>query len=170
MTKRKLKHSKKGISTIIATIIIVSVSIVMAIAVAFWAMGIGNSFTKFEKIEFTSIYADPRLYYNGTVQQPDGNYFNGSAFTLYIVLKNTGTAAATITNIFLNSRPYDTGYANITQTHIVNETLAVGQSLTPRGLITLPVDNTYVWTSGSSVEVNIQTAAGRSYSNTVVLP
>ena len=103
--ERKLRHNITAISTIIATIIIVSVSIVMAIAVAFWAMGIGSSFTKFEKVEFISIYADPRAYYNGTVQQPDGNYFNGTAFTLNIVLKNTGTAAATITNIFLNSRP-----------------------------------------------------------------
>jgi hypothetical protein len=140
----------------------------MAIAAAFWAMGIGSSFQKFEKVEFTSAYADPRAYYNGTVLQPDGNYFNGSAFTMYIVLKNTGTAAATIDNIFLNSRPYDSGYANITQTHMINETLAAGQTLTPRGIITLPTGNT--WTSGSAVQIDIQTAAGRTYSYTVVLP
>ncbi len=168
--KRNIRNSKKGISTIIATIIIVSVSIVMAIAVAFWAMGIGNSFTKFEKVEFISIYADPRARYNATVQQPDGNYFNGTAFTINIVLKNTGTAAATLNSIFLNSRPYDTGYANITQTHIISETLAAGQTLTPRGIITLPIDNTLIWNSGSTVEVEIQTAAGRSYTSFVVLP
>ena len=170
LTKRKLTDIITGISTIIATIIIVSVSIVMAIAVAFWAMGIGNSFTKFEKVEFTSIYADPRAYYNATVQQPDGNYFNGTAFTINIVLKNTGTAAATINSIFLNSRPYDTGYANITQTRMIRETLAAGQTLTPKGIITLPIDNTFIWTSGSTVEVEIQTAAGRSYTSFVVLP
>ncbi len=169
--KRNLRNSKKGISTIIATIIIVSVSIVMAIAVAFWAMGIGNSFTKFEKVEFISIYADPRAYYNATVQQPDGNYFNGTAFTINIVLKNTGTAAATLNSIFLNSRPIDTGYANITQTHIVGETLAAGQTLNPRGVITLPtVVQPFIWNSGSTVEVEIQTAAGRSYTSFVVLP
>src|SRR4030067_194627 len=132
LTKRKLRDSKTGISTIIATIIIVFVSIVMAIAVAVWVMGIGISFTKFEKVEFTRIYADPRAYYNATVQQPDGNYFNGTAFTINIVLKNTGCGAATINSIFLNSRPYDTGYANITQTHMISETLAAGQTLTPR--------------------------------------
>jgi len=66
----------------------------MAIAVAFWAMGIGNSFTKFEKVEFISVYADPP-----TLGNP-GN------FTVNIVLKNTGTAAATIGNIFLNGRPW----------------------------------------------------------------
>jgi hypothetical protein len=170
--RRTLWYSRKGISTIIATIIIVSVSIVMAIAVGFWAMGIGNSFTKFEKVEFTSIYADPQRFYNATIQQPDGNYFNGTAFTVFITLKNTGTAAATINNIFLNSRPYDTAYDNITQANIVGTTLAVGQSLSPRGIITLPFvfGNAGIWSSGMSVQVEIQTAAGRTYSNTVVLP
>jgi hypothetical protein len=135
----------------------------------FGRWGIGNSFTKFEKVEFTSIYADPQKYYNATIQQPDGNYFNGTAFTVFITLKNTGTAAATINNIFLNSRPYDTAYDNITQSNIVGTTLAVGQALAPRGLITLPL-NAGIWSSGMSVQVEIQTAAGRTYSNTVVLP
>jgi hypothetical protein len=141
----------------------------MAIAVAYWAMGIGNSFTKFEKVEWTSLYADSQRVYNATVQQPDGNYFNGTAFPVFITLKNTGTAAATITTIFLNSRPYDSAYENVTQTGLVNVTLGVGQTLAPRGLITLPL-NTNDWTHGSSVEIVVQTAAGRSYSNTVVLP
>ena len=171
-TKHKsILTSRKGISTIIATIIIVSVSIVMAIAVAYWAMGIGNSFTKFEKVEFTNIYADPPTI-------GDGN------FTVYLTLKNTGSAAATISNIYLNSRPYDTAYDNIlTQTKLngtylidqslVGQTIAVGQTLV--GRMFLPTDATGlsgnpIWSSGSSIEVQIQTAAGRSYSNTVVLP
>jgi len=171
-TKRKsIWTSRKGISTIIATIIIVSVSIVMAIAVAYWAMGIGNSFTKFEKVEFTNIYADPPMIGNGN-------------FTVYLTLKNTGSAAATISNIYLNSRPYDTAYDNIlTQTKLnstylidqplVGQTIAVGQTLV--GRMFLPTNATGlsgnpIWSSGSSIEVQIQTAAGRSYSNTVVLP
>ena len=143
----------------------------MAIAVAYWAMGIGNSFTKFEKVEFTNIYADPPSIGNGN-------------FTVYLTLKNTGSAAATVSNIYLNSRPYDTAYDNITtQTKIsgsyqpdqpiVGQTIAVGQTLV--GRMFLPTDATGIsgspiWSSGSAVEVQIQTAAGRSYSNTVVLP
>jgi hypothetical protein len=143
----------------------------MAIAVAYWAMGIGNSFTKFEKVEFTNIYADPPMIGNGN-------------FTVYLTLKNTGSAAATISNIYLNSRPYDTAYDNIlTQTKLnstylidqplVGQTIAVGQTLV--GRMFLPTNATGlsgnpIWSSGSSIEVQIQTAAGRSYSNTVVLP
>ena len=154
--KRNLRNSKTGISTIIATIIIVSVSIVMAIAVAFWATGIGNSFTKFEKVEFISIYADPP-----TLDNPKN-------YTVNIVLKNTGSAAATISNIFLNSRPWDKGYVGVTQVNLVNQTLVVGAS-TVDAMIFLPSDSPN-WSHGNSVEVVIQTAAGRSYSNTVVLP
>lgn len=132
----------------------------MAIAVAYWAMGIGGSFTKFEKVEFISIYADPP-----TSDNP-GN------FTVNLVLKNTGTAAATITNIFLNGRPWDTGYVSVTQNNLVNQTLVVGAT-TVGAKILLPLDippGNPNWSHGNSVEVVIQTAAGRSYSNTVVLP
>jgi len=133
----------------------------MAIAVAFWAMGIGNSFTKFEKVEFQSVYADPPATIPGN-------------FTVNIVLKNTGSAAATITSIFLNGRPYDTGYQGVTENNLINDTLVVGAQ-TVNATILLPTNTVStsgfpVWASGSSVEVQIQTAAGRSYSNTVVLP
>jgi hypothetical protein len=135
-------------------------------------MGIGQSFTKFEKVEFTSIYADPQQYYNGTLRQPDGNYFNGTAFTVYITLKNTGSAAATINNIFLNGRPYSTGYSNVSQTGLIDQTLIVG-GYTSNAVIYLPYDASSPnnsWGHGNAVEVAIQTAAGRTYSNTVVLP
>jgi hypothetical protein len=148
---RKLRGSKKGISTVIATIIIVAISIVMAIAVAYWAMGIGNSFTKFEKLEWISIYADP----------PAGGYFR-----VYVQIKNTGTAAATINNIFLDTRPYS-AYPNIGQSGLMGQSIAIGQT-TQNAWIRLPTGGT--WSSGNTVAVTIETAAGRQYPNMVVLP
>ena len=56
--RRRISNNKKGMSIVISTVIIIAITITMAIAVAFWAMGLGNSFTKFEKLEFVSIYAD----------------------------------------------------------------------------------------------------------------
>jgi archaeal type IV pilus assembly protein PilA len=172
MKKKTLWYSKKGISTIIATIIIVSVSIVMAIAVAYWAMGIGQSFQKFEKVGFANPYADPPTFDNGN-------------FTVYVTLRNTGSATATITDILLNGRPWSTAYENIIQeskvngafqvppVSLVNQTLSVGQTLV--GRIFLPTNATgpsgsAMWSSGSSIEIQIDTAAGNTYSNTVVLP
>jgi hypothetical protein len=164
--KRKLRGSKKGISTIISTIIIVAISIVMAISVAYWAMGIGNSFTKFEKIEYISIYADPRRSFSvNPIPQPDGNYFNGTAFTVNLVLKNTGTAAATIDNIFIDTRPFRS-FANVSQSNLMGQTLDIGVQRT--GYIYLPSGGT--WSPGNTVAITISTAAGREYPNFVVLP
>ncbi len=164
--RRKLRRNLKGISTIIATIIIVAISIVMAIAVAYWAMGIGNSFTKFEKIEYISIYADPRRSFGSVpILQPDGNYFNGTAFTVNIVLKNTGTAAATIDNIFIDTRPFRS-FTNVSQSNLMGQTLDIGIQRT--GTIYLPSGGT--WSPGNTVAITISTAAGREYPNFVVLP
>ena len=162
--RRKLRRNLKGISTIIATIIIVAISIVMAIAVAYWAMGIGNSFTKFEKIEYISIYADPRRP-NINVTLPDGSIFNGTAFTVNLVLKNTGTAAATIDNIFIDTRPFRS-FANVSQSNLMGQTLDIGIQRT--GTIYLPSGGT--WSPGNTVAITVSTAAGREYPNFVVLP
>lgn len=151
LIKKKFRGNIKGISTIIATIIIVSISIVMAIGVAYWAMGIGNSFTKFEKVEWISIYADPPT---------------AGSFRIYVSLKNTGSAAATIDNIFIDSRPINS-FPNVNQTNLINTTLNIGS---PRsGSIYLPVVGG-TWSSGNTVAVTISTAAGREYPNFVVLP
>jgi FlaG/FlaF family flagellin (archaellin) len=150
-SKRRPFRNKAGISTVIATIIIVAISIVMAIAVAYWAMGIGNSFTKFEKLEWISIYSD-RL--------ANGN------FRVYVQIKNTGTAAATINNIFLDTRPYTT-YPNVVQSNLMGQSVAIGAT-TQNAWIQLPNGGT--WSSGNSVSITIETAAGRQYPNMVVLP
>jgi len=158
--KRKLRRNVKGISTIIATIIIVAISIVMAIAVAYWALGIGGSFTRFEKLEFTSAYAT----------------FDGAnnRFTIYMTLKNTGSAAATIDNstIFYNGKPYN-AYLTAYQPNMPLGTtgqisMDPGNSTSPT--ITLPGASGSSWVSGMTVEVMIQTTAGRQYPKVVVLP
>ncbi len=188
VTERTFHRNKKGISTIIATIIIVSVSIVMAIAVAYWAMGIGNSFTKYEKVEFISVYADYNQAVPPVATIPSQNVtdVNGTIitipeipgkpgipanYTINIVLKNTGTAAATISNIFLNGRPFDRGYNNtVVQERLVGAYLAAGDTTPDGARIFLPDIASGDWSHGNSVDVVIQSAAGRSYSNTVVLP
>jgi len=147
--KKNLKKNKKGISTIIATIIIVAISIVMAIAVAYWALGIGGAFTRFEKLQFTSAYV--------TVVSPDD--------IVHITLKNTGTAAATIDtpNLMLNGQPYGS-YASVTVT-LNATTLAPGD--VAAGTINLPQAT---WASGTGVEVSVQTTAGNAYPKMIQLP
>ena len=235
---RKFLNNKKAMSIVISTVIIIAISITMSIAIAFWAMGIGNSFTKFEKLEFVSIYVDTAtnpaaaavstisangritgiavtnggsgylvtpavtitggggsgaqaqaIVSNGVVQritminQGSGYSFTnpptvtiappgGSAipsFPIYIQLKNTGSAAATINNVFLNDKPFNVVGAttNLVSGSAQSTVLQVGQRRNDF-FILLPMGGT--WNSGDYVEVIIQTTAGRQYSNTVLIP
>ena len=54
--RRTLRGNLKAVSPVIATIIIVAIAITMSIAVAYWLLGLGSSFTKYEKVEFTTAY------------------------------------------------------------------------------------------------------------------
>jgi hypothetical protein len=162
--KRNLRNSKKGMSIVISTIIIVAISITMAIAVSFWAMGIGNAFTRFEKLEFISAYAaDSTVTFNGR-----------PCYRIFLQLKNTGTNTATMLNIFLDGKPYNAamptsrvpGGILAYQTGIIAVSLQTGQSL--GGSIYLPVGG--LWNSGDYVALEIETSAGRHYPYTLVLP
>jgi archaeal type IV pilus assembly protein PilA len=163
-----------AISTVIATIIIVSISIVMAIAVAYWAMGIGNSFTKFEKIEFTNIYSDVSTNLTYRINNID---YNNNVYRLVLTLKNTGTATATIDTINLNGRPYTAynsagaGIQYPIYQNLNGLTITPGQIIGANGnyVIYLPTA-TGAWRSGDYVQIDIGTTAGRDYQNTVNLP
>jgi hypothetical protein len=148
--KRNYRKSRRGISTVIATIIIVAIAIVMAIAVAYWAMGIGTSFTRFEKLTFTSAY----------VTGAPTNY------QINFALKNTGTATATVdpATIFLNGQPlssYNTAVASIAAA----TPIVPGGTLSGNIAITAPN-----FVSGMNVNLMVQTAAGNQYPEVVVLP
>jgi hypothetical protein len=238
--KRKFIANKKAMSIVISTVIIIAISITMSIAIAFWAMGVGNSFTRFEKIEFVSIYVDSTTNQAtaalSSVNASGGitgimvtnvgsgytvipsvsivNNVNGSgatarvtglsngiitgititnagtgysmqnpptitiappavtavpSFPIYIQLKNTGSAAATINNVFLDGKPFSVVGAttNLISGSAQSTVLQVGQRRNDF-YIYLPMGST--WSSGDYVEIEIQTSAGRQYSNTVLLP
>jgi hypothetical protein len=80
--RKNFRKNLRGMSIVISTVIIIAITITMAIAVAFWAMGLGNSFTKFEKVEFVSIYADTPV----NVRFPGGN----TATAIVTALDSTG--------------------------------------------------------------------------------
>ncbi|MEM2996984.1 MAG: archaellin/type IV pilin N-terminal domain-containing protein, partial [Candidatus Bathyarchaeia archaeon] len=99
---------RRGVSPVIATIIIVAVAIVMSLAVAYWMLGLGGAFTRYEKLEFQSAYVDI-----GT------NNTDTAVFNVTIRLKNTGSADATLDMILLNGKPYDS-YTGLNEVSIHN--------------------------------------------------
>ena len=85
--------NRKAVSPVIATVILVAVAITISVAVAYWMGGISSQYTKFEKVEVVN-----------AIVTPSGS---GSAmtWTVSMSLKNTGTSAATITDVYLNDQP-----------------------------------------------------------------
>jgi flagellin-like protein len=79
--------NRKAISPVIATVILVAVAITIAVAVSYWMSGISSSYTKFEKVEIQTA---------ACTQDGDGNWI------VAITLKNSGTATATMMNVFVN--------------------------------------------------------------------
>ena len=156
---KSFRRSKKAVSPVIATIIIVAIAIVMSIAVAYWLLGLGSSFTKYEKVEFTAAYVT-------------GNAASG--FTVHMDVKNTGSAAATIDPAYImyNGKPASAFIApDIPDTTSFNGgaalTLEPGQSSTNEQIV---LTGGGAWTSGMTVELTIHTTAGKDYPKVITLP
>jgi len=168
MKLSKLKD-RKAISPVIATVILVAVAITIAVAVAYWMGGISSQYTKFEKVEIQSGWStrvtgtSPAIGWNVTLQ-----------------LKNSGSAPATLSQVFLNSRPLNTtGYgatavwANIAAaTRVVVNIPATGLTLNQgeSHYITILISNDsgagtkYAYfTSGTTVDIKIHSAGGMDY-------
>ena len=144
-----MSRGRSGISPVVATVILVAIAIVIAIAVAFWATGLVGVFTRFEKIEIVAAYP--------TV--------SGGSTQITLIVKNTGSAAATIDDIYVNGIPCGIeGCGGFSTT-----TLAPGDSAT----ITISSPPSAVGSSfipGVTYEIAVHTASGKLYPAAVQIP
>ncbi len=143
------KLNRKGISPVIATVIIVAVAIAIAIAVAYWVLGIVPAFTKYEELKITNAY------------------INGSDYAI-LVVKNTGSADITITDIFVNGKGANAG----SSAWFGKSSLTPGESATlvvAASNFTAAIGGS-TYTSGVVYEFTIKTAAGGSYPVTARAP
>jgi len=146
--------NKRGISPVVATVILVAVTIVVAVAVSYWMGGITGLYTRFEKVEMTSAYST----WNGT----------GAKWTVSITMKNTGSMDATIDNILINGRPY-------------NDALYGGNVTDPDPALPIPLpigDNVPIsfdiiegpgFRHGVNIDVKLHSASGQEYPKTILL-
>ncbi len=155
---------RKGISPVIATVILIAVAVAIAIAVAFWAAGLTSTFTKYEKLGINSAYDN----------SPDG-----SPGTMIVLnLQNTGSSDASITDIFINGKPLS-AYPTVGVTVAVGTTAAAAQNpeLTPITVktgqtATITIDCSAAGaalTSGVTYQFTVHTAAGNDYPKAVVV-
>lgn len=160
MKRKSFMKNLKAVSPVIATIIIVAIAIVMAIAVAYWMLGLGGAFTRYEKLEIPTAYATF-----------DGNATKGS-FTITMVVKNTGSATATIdTSVMLfNGKPAKAYGDYEPEISPEKPTLDPGEEV--EMTINLPYEDSEncPWKHGMTVEIMIHTVAGKDYPKVIVLP
>jgi len=152
---------RKGISPVIATVIIVAVTIAVAIAVAFWMTGIVGLFTAAEKLEIVSATATA----------------TGTGWTITIIARNTGTTQTTVDTIFLNgynATKLNCGGALVTvnperQTIRPGEQAQFTVTIT-RGACTIDGNTVFTAAGGVSVEVKLHTTGGKEYPKLLTLP
>jgi len=164
---RNIAREKKGLSPVIATVILISVTIVVAVSVAYWMGSIASGYTTFEQIELPTVYAK----YNDEAE----------AWNVTIELKNTGSADATIDNIFLNSIPLKDYGNNITLYYNTNGTtltsslsnIEIRINKGSSAIIILEIKGNNAvegCTAGTRVDIKLHSAAGREYPAQVKLP
>ena len=145
-------RSKKADSTVIASVILVTVTIVLAFTVAYWIRGVTDHYAKFEKVEMQS-----------AVCTWDSNT---TSWKITLRLKNAGTAQATLTGAFINDEEIvaydqDSVVDGSTSTNMTKSTpLSSGASVT----INIYIDQGYASLSSRTVvNVKIHCAGGAEY-------
>lgn len=162
MAKGMLRD-KRAVSPVIATVILVAVTIVVAVAVAYWMGGIAGLYTRMEKLQVQSAFATAKTF--STTQ---GDPWNATGWNVTIDVKNSGTADATIDYIVINGKPYNAadyqGKVNVTTG--IGLSIAIGETQT----VIMLLKSGAPFTAGTSIEVKLHSAAGMDYTQLISLP
>ena len=157
---------RRGISPVIAIVILIAVAVALGIAVAFWATGLIGTLGKVEKLEIRTAYAES----------------NDGTWTITMKGANTGTADITVVEITINGKPISQyGGENTASANIVVEgqtrgtyadsyttaTIKSGEEFT----VTVGLDkNNSGFTAGQTIEIALISGSGTAFKRTVVLP
>jgi flagellin-like protein len=140
--------SRRAISPVIATVILIAVAVALGIAVAVWAGALTGSLQKSEKL---TIYA----YESGT--------------NLVLSITNNSPGSATVTTILFNSQPlttvaadFNSGFSVVTAGTGLPATLLTNTV----GVVTVP-NTAFTANSGITYPISVVTAAGNTYPVTI---
>jgi len=144
--------TRRAVSPVIATVILIAVAVALGIAVAVWAGALTSSLQKTEKLV---ISAYP--YFDGTNATQD----------LVLSVTNDGASSVTVTQVQLNGVPIASGNLKVTSS------FSAGWALSSGVTGTLTVYNAAAVLSlkdGVQYPLTIVTAAGNSYPSTITWP
>jgi len=86
-----MNKNKKGISIIIATIILISICVAITIVAILWYSGVIQKFIFYEKIEIIDVWSKRTF---------DDYFF------IVIDFKNVGTTTVRVCNVYINGKPF----------------------------------------------------------------
>lgn len=154
---KRVSRGKKGISIVIATVILVAVAITVAVSVAFWMGSIAGQYTRFEKIQVQ----DPLI-----TKDSDGNW------TLTFTLKNIGSSDATINDVLINGKSLSDWGGNITVTtpsDFTSNGLPLTSGASGNIVVYIKREASNI-SAGTTIEVKFRSVAGMEYPKMVTLP
>jgi flagellin-like protein len=141
---KNFRKSRKGLSPVVASIILIAVTVAVSIAVAAWMGALTVGFMATEELKITSVT------------------FGNSTLTdqfISVSVSNTGTNSITVSSVTVTPTPtatptvtYPTGFSTATLNANTAGTIKI--DLTAGGL----------YTNGGSYKITILTAKGNSYS------
>lgn len=157
---KKLKKikSRRAVSPVIATVILVAIAIMISVAVAYWMGGIAGQHTQFEQIGIQNAVC---------VKEVSGSDFY---WNITISLKNSGARTATLVGAFINDYEVDAyGATTFTvgddnwQTSMSQlESLSSGQSRVVFVYLDPDKPGTSL-SSGTTVNIKLHSAGGMDY-------
>ena len=132
---KNFSRSKKALSPVVASIILIAVTVAVSIAVAAWMGALTIGFMQTEEIKITGVT------FSGT----------GADRVATISVVNQGTSGVTISEVSINGLPYTATYDPETSGLVV----ANGQATATVSL--------FEWGLGSNYQVKIQTTKGNVF-------
>jgi flagellin-like protein len=140
--KRKMNtRSRKALSPVVASIILIAVTVAVSIAVAAWMGALSFNFMATEQGQVTNLQ------------------FNPTANTITVTFQNTGTTPITIKEVWVNNQ-LATGLWTISNT--------IGDNSQDTCTITPPTGITI--TAGNQYEVKLVSAKGNAFPRTGTAP
>jgi flagellin-like protein len=187
-----MTKSRRAVSPVIATVVLVAVAITIAVAVSYWMSGISSQYTQFEKIEMTSAYCESDASTGGVG-------VSEACWNVTVDFRNTGTTESAIIGVSINGKAADDYGYNSTGTgavwnddniRVYNSTwtqidfadaddadqeikYTVKPGTTGQLVISILQEpspaSAYEFSSGTTIEVSLRSAAGNTYMKMITL-
>ena len=147
MNFRKFRKNAKALSPVVASIILIAVTVAVSIAVAAWMGGMSIGFMQTEQLSIISVTINA-----------------GAPGTAVITVSNTGTSSVTINQVFVGSTPITAG---LTYTGMSSGSTVAANS---QATVTIPAGATPAQTfvAGNNYLIKLVTAKGTNFQYTAI--